>query len=172
MKELGIEFLVECFDFDESSGALRWKYRPRHHFKNDRGHRCFNTKFAGRLTGSLRPDGYLDVFVSGKPFLAHRIAFAMTNGYWPKTIDHANGIKPDNRPTNLRACSMVDNMANQGARRHLKGAYWHVRTGKWQSSICRNYKQIFLGFFDTEEAAHQAYCDAAKKLAGEFSKIA
>lgn len=172
MKQLSIEFLNECFECDGETGILRWKNRPRHHFNSDRGHRCFNTKFAGKTTGSLRPDGYLDVFLSGKLYLAHRIVFAMMNGFWPETIDHINGAKSDNRPANLRACSAIDNMANQGARRRLKGAYWHVRTGKWQSSICRNYKQIFLGFFNTEEEAHQAYCIASIKLAGDFSKVA
>lgn len=172
MKTLDIKFLNQCFDLCIETGELRWKKRPREHFKTDRAHSSFNSRFAGKVTGCLRADGYLDVFLGGKLYLAHRIIFALANGYWPETIDHANGIKSDNRPDNLRACTMLQNIANQGPRRRLKGAYWHARIGKWQSSICRNYKQIYLGFFDTEEEAHKAYCEAAKHLDGEFLNAA
>jgi hypothetical protein len=33
-----------------------------------------------------------------------------------------------------------------------------------------NYKSTHLGYFDTAEAAHAAYCEAAKRLHGAFAR--
>jgi hypothetical protein len=40
----------------------------------------------------------------------------------------------------------------------------------WQAQITHNKKVTYLGCFHTKEEAHSAYCDAAKRLPGEFAK--
>jgi len=42
------------------------------------------------------------------------------------------------------------------------------RGGRWQAAITYNGKRTCLGSFTSTEAAHAAYCHAAKKIYGEF----
>lgn len=64
-------------------------------------------------------------------------------------IDHINMNGLDNRKENLR---IVDHGAN-AANNHAAGVK-RVPSGRYQASVCRNYKTIYIGTFDTfEEAA-------------------
>jgi hypothetical protein len=72
-------------------------------------------------------------------------------------IDHINRDKLDNRIENLRVVSKQENCFNRGA----KGFCFHK--GKYQSQITINKKIIYLGSYDTEEEAHEAYLEAKKK---------
>jgi hypothetical protein len=44
------------------------------------------------------------------------------------------------------------------------------RDGNWKSRIVVDGKEIWLGYFSTPEAAHAAYCEAAKQYHGEFAR--
>jgi HNH endonuclease/AP2 domain len=135
----------------------------------------FWKKEAGTITGH----GYRYIRVNGKMMLAHRMAWLMAYGEDPegKLIDHINGNRLDNRIENLRLATYSQNSAN--AKRHsrntsgLKGASKVVRkgkwTGRWQSSITVDNKQVHLGSFGTKEQAHAAYMVAARKAQGEFA---
>jgi hypothetical protein len=74
-------------------------------------------------------------------------------------IDHINGIKYDNRINNLRYVTKQQNSFNTNA----KGYCWSKKSKKWVSYICINYKQIYLGLYNTEEEARQAYLNAKEK---------
>lgn len=79
-------------------------------------------------------------------------------------VDHINRNKLDNRLINLRYVTRGQNMLNTGLRstntNGLKGTYF-IRSGKrkkrWVSKIKINYKEKILGYFHTQEEAHQAY---------------
>jgi hypothetical protein len=96
-------------------------------------------------------------------------------GVSPKNyIDHINGNRSDNRFSNLREATHAQNRANSKHTNKigLKGVgliKW-IPEGKrrWRAQITHNKKVIHLGCFHTKEEAHLAYCDAAKKLHGEF----
>ena len=75
-------------------------------------------------------------------------------------IDHINGIPLDNRVANLRITTQQGNQQNQTK---AKGYYWNKRKQKWNAQIILNYKTIYLGLYDTEEEARQAYLDAKLK---------
>jgi hypothetical protein len=99
-----VELLRELFDYDAETGILRWKV--------SRG-----SVKAGSIAGSpnspTKP--YLKVNVRGRAYLAHRLIYKMVHGEdCPdgKLIDHINGIKDDNRITNLRVLSNADNVYN------------------------------------------------------------
>ena len=88
-------------------------------------------------------------------------------------VDHINGNTLDNRRANLRICTNAQNMMNRGANsRNSSGFKGVSRAGhptKWRAAIGVNYKTIILGFFNTPEEAHIAYCTAAKIDHGEFA---
>jgi hypothetical protein len=100
------------------------------------------------------------------------LAWLYVRGHFPEgELDHKNGMGTDCRITNLREASSSQNKANARVRANhysLKGAYWDKRRKKWRSALDHNKKQIWLGYFATAQAAHAAYCKAAKKLHKEF----
>jgi hypothetical protein len=75
-------------------------------------------------------------------------------------IDHINGNPLDNRRCNLRIVTFQQNHFN---RTKAKGYSWHKKNKKWQAQIVINKKTIFLGLFDTEIDAHNAYLSAKEK---------
>jgi hypothetical protein len=108
--------------------------------------------------------GYINISICEKKIQiqAHHFIWYMyygedvPEGYF---IDHINRVRTDNRIINLRVVTHQENAWNTDA----KGFYWHKPTKKWKSQITVNNKKIHLGYFDTEEEAHQVYLDAKKK---------
>ena len=98
-KKISIEDFINKLNYDPTSGEITWK-------KN------------GKLAGWYK-DGYLRV---GKfQLYGHRIAFFIMEGYWPKEVDHINGVRSDNRWENLRDVSHLDNCRNlKVAKKHNK----------------------------------------------------
>lgn len=124
------------------------------------------TRKIGARAGRNSSNGYRAIKINGRMFLEHRLAWVyMTGSLPPHQIDHINGRRRDNRFANLRAASSSQNMQNQ---RDVKGAYPHKPSGTWQSAIKINGKTIWLGKFETEEAARAAYL-AAKKIHHPFA---
>jgi len=78
----------------------------------------FSKKGVGHHAGWIDANGYRQVQLAGKVFYAHRIAWLLQTGSWPKQqIDHINGIRSDNRWCNLRDVSKSRNMENQHKKR-------------------------------------------------------
>lgn len=64
--------------------------------------------------GSIDKDGYLIIKVKGKQFKAHRIAWLLYYGYFPKSeLDHINRNKLDNRIENLRESNRSEQNRNK-----------------------------------------------------------
>ena len=101
------------------------------------------------------------ILVDGKSYgiNAHQYAFYSVYGYVPKVIDHINGDRCDNRICNLRES---DWQKNQHNRRNVKG-YSKISDNLYQSRIKLDNKLISLGYYKTEEEAHQAYLDGKKE---------
>lgn len=53
----------------------------------------------------------------------------------------------------------------------LKGAQFRKDCGKYRAVIRRDGKRLNLGVYNTAAEAHAAYCDAAKKIYGEFARF-
>ena len=108
-----------------------------------------------------RTDGkYLYIVLPNHTCLAqHHYAWFMTYGNVDFVeLDHKNRIKTDNRISNLQISNRTEQQFNRGA----KGYYQYKRTGKWVARIQINYKNIYLGTFNTEEEAKNAYLEAKK----------
>lgn len=139
--------------YDPATGALTWLSNGR---SATRGH----------------PKGYLCVTVAGKTYLAHRVAWLMVNGDWPKhQIDHLNGIRNDNRIANLRDVEGRVNYQNQRAARSnnkscgLLGVTWDKSRNAWKASIrAHDGSNRFLGRFNDPFVAHQAYLTVKRDL--------
>lgn len=64
--------------------------------------------------GSIDKDGYLIIKVKSKQFKAHRIAWLLNYGHFPKSeLDHINRNKLDNRIENLRESNRSEQNRNK-----------------------------------------------------------
>jgi len=122
---------------------------------------------------NLHPKGYGYSKIFGKNTLMHRF---IIGDIGDSHVDHANGNGLDNRRINLRPCTRSENMANRrGCQRNNTSGYcgvaYHKKRGRWRAEIGLNGNKIFLGFYDTPEAAARAYDAAARVAFGEFAKL-
>lgn len=106
-------------------------------------------------------EGYVRIRLGGKTFGAHRLAWLWVYGELPdRDLDHINGIKSDNRISNLRNVSHAINTANLvGPQENNTSGYLGVTRykRKWRAQISVNGKMRYIGLFATAEDAHQAY---------------
>lgn len=168
------DFISECFDCNQDTGVLVWKVRPRIHFATARGWNGFNARFAGMEAGAPHSNGYLAVSLSGKKYFAHRLVKLLSSGEWPlEQVDHINGIKTDNRISNLRESTHSENLMNQKLRRDsssgVKGVNWSENLKRWGASIQISGKRHYLGYFQTIELAAKCVQEARKIHHGVFA---
>ena len=130
----------------------------------------------GAAAGALVRSGHRHITIDGRRYQAHRLAWFYMHGRWPADqIDHANNLPDDNRLVNLREATAAQNQANQGRKsnaRFLKGVSFDQKSGRFRARITQMYRTETIGFFDTEEQAHAAYCRRAAELFGEFARAA
>lgn len=162
--ELTAERLRELLDYNPDTGVFMWRPRPRSGLTKD-----ILSRPAGRPNVKT---GYLEIKVDYREYLASLLAWLYVTGEWPPEgleIDHRNRERLDNRWANLRLATKTEQAWN----RHQpgKGATWIESRGKWKASIMVNRKQIFLGYFATEEEARAAYVEAVRKYHGEFARL-
>lgn len=88
-------------------------------------------------------------------------------------VDHINGKCFDNRKENLRIGTQQDNTMNRNLNKNntskVKGVSWHTSQYKWQASISREGKCIYLGSYENFEDAVKARREAEEKYFGEWS---
>lgn len=82
-------------------------------------------------------------------------------------VDHFNHDTLNNTDKNLREVTVVENGQNRkGAHKNnhigVRGVYWHKKDKKWRAKMKVNYKEIYIGSFDTIGEAETAVIEARK----------
>lgn len=151
------EQIREVLDYNPDTGHLTWKVA--------RGHR----RVGDRAGGIDITKGYRSVRVLGKAYKEHRLIWLWYTGSFPKDhMDHINGVRDDNRIANLRECTNQENSQNRTVFNNPKKRSKYIgvsyrgklKGNQWRARIMLNNKDIELGYFNTEEEAHQAYVEA------------
>lgn len=161
-KTHSFEDLVSVLAYCSSSGEFRWKIKPN------------SNMFAGDVAGHTDYQGYRAIRYGRILYRAHRLAWLLHHGSWPKDqIDHINGKKDDNRIENLREADPSENKWNQMAQSNnshgSKGVAWDAQKQRWVARIMIRGKRMKIGRYRTREEATRAYAVAAEKYAGEFA---
>jgi hypothetical protein len=149
--------LRELLHYDRDTGEFRWWKRVGEEMR------------LGEVAGTVR------IGIDGRKYRAHQLAWFYMTGRWGRPmIDHRDGDATNNSWSNLRRATPSQNNANRRRLRHntsgYKGVFSCGRSGRWRAVIRRNWRRTYLGTFDTPEAAHAAYVEAARKLFGEFAR--
>ena len=122
----------------------------------------------GDAAGTATTSGYIQIRVDGGQYLAHRLAFLCMTGEWPSQfVDHVNGVRDDNRWSNLRPATPSENLQNvRRARADSQTGLLGVSRDRqrFRAQIKVDGQHIYIGTFDTPEQAHAAYLAAKRKL--------
>ena len=149
-----VERLWDLFDFNPLTGYLISKA------KNFRG-----KPVIGTLNNNKRMY-VIQLYREGGTVLRTnyaRIVYAWCKGRWPEgSIDHKNRDIRDNRLWNLREADVV--LQTQNTKKFNYGTCWHNVGKKWHARIYIDGKSKFLGYFNTQKAAQEAYIRTCKEI--------
>lgn len=149
------EYLQSIFNYDPETGHFTRKVKRGRSWTTD------------RPVGGNSSNGYIRIGVDHIRYHAHRLAFIYMTGDCPPEVDHINGVRTDNRWSNLRAATRATNARNlsipsNNTSGHI-GVRFIERLNKWRAEIWRG-KNIYLGVYGSFEEACKARKDAETKL--------
>lgn len=111
--------------------------------------------------------------LSGITVSMHREVLGLQKGDG-KVTDHIDHDGLNNQRSNLRVCTIQQNCMNQRKAKNKSSIYKGVcldkQRNKWRVEILFSNKYIYLGSFDSEIKAAEAYDKKAKELFGDFAK--
>lgn len=139
------EQLKDRLHYDPETGLFTWI-------------KCYHSRMVGCRAGYIQKDGYVKIFLNGKPRSAHRLAWLYVYGELPKgEIDHLNRVRSDNRILNLRDVDRLTNHQNKKMDKRnssgVQGVHWNKGLNKWMVRIGNNGKRKHLGYFENFEEA-------------------
>ena len=167
------EFLRKLLRYEESTGFLYWRPRTADMFKSGaygavRSCAAWNGRYAGKRAFTTCSRGYMQGSILDKLYRAPRVIWAMENGVWPVgEIDHEDRCRSNDRISNLRDVSGLENSKNRGLPAKNKsgvvGVHWSKRDLRWQAYIHNSTKRVHLGNFTNKSDAIDARASAEVK---------
>lgn len=102
------------------------------------------------------PGGYAATTIAGRTVYMHRLLMGLEPGD-PRTVDHINRTRLDNRRSNLRVVSRDENYQNVGSAsgstsRH-RGVFWDKTKSAWIAHATLSRRYYNLGAYATEDEA-------------------
>lgn len=149
--------LKELLDYDQDTGVFRWRV--------NRNGLIRAGSIAGGKSAVYKENGRvyyrLQIKISCKLHLAHRLAWLYVHGEWPESqIDHINGNPLDNRIANLRQATPKQNSENRRLNANntsgYRGVNWYARGKKWCAHLQHANQQVHIGYFDCPHEAGAA----------------
>ena len=142
------EELKEILEYRPDTGEFFWKVKTSLRVE------------VGKRAGYQR-GGYVFIRIKRKLYYAHRLAFLYMTGSWPTHfVDHDNRIRSDNRWSNLKEVSALQNARNASLSKNntsgTNGVHWDKAKEAWAAVITVERKTKFLGYFDNIPAAASA----------------
>lgn len=114
---------------------------------------------------------YAKCCIGSKTTLMHRHILGITDTNIH--VDHINHNGLDNRKSNLRISTVLQNSfnrrSNNGSTSQYKGVSWKSERNKWRAEIRVGGKDKQLGYFNSEIEAARKYDAEAKAAFGEFA---
>ena len=171
---LTLEYLKFRIHYDPITGIFTWLAREVTH----RCHVTWNTRFVGTRADYVDAHGYVQISLDGVKHKGHRLAWFYMTEEWIDEIDHENLIRHDNIWENLREADRSKNGCNKRVRSDsqtgVKGVYLCRKplAKPYSVKISVNKQKFYLGYFATLEEAAAAHADEARRLHGEFARVA
>ncbi len=129
------------------------------------------------LSWTRDQDGYAVSRISGRLVRLHRLVAQRAGQIEADSlamVDHVNNNRLDNRRGNLRPASAAQNSANRDKQKGTSSAYYGVsynaKRKRWVAQIMKDHKKKWIGAYETEMEAAQAYNIIAVQY-GEFHKL-
>jgi hypothetical protein len=160
--DLTQEILAELLEYDMDSGRLWWKKRADKWFPCQRICNSWNTRYAGKETfTNVHPEGYYIGHVLRVPIPKHIVIWILLYGERAKgVIDHIDGDRKNNHPSNLRDVSHQENCKNQSKPKSntsgVCGVSWKKASRKWTAGIRVDGRRLHLGYFEDFSDAVEA----------------
>lgn len=119
------------------------------------------------------PQGYIASRVGEECVEFHRLVLNIGKDNYDCDVDHICHNKCDNRKAQLRIVTRSQNSMNAQPKKTntsgVVGVYWDKCRNKWAAYIKKNYKNIYIGRFESKDDAIKARKEAEEKYFGEYS---
>ena len=143
-------------EYNPKTGLLRWKGPTR------------TTRPRGWFKGSKSVRNYWRVYIDGRNYLVHVIAYVIMKGRWPRPgveIKHRNRADSDNRWSNIRPASHAQVTYNRKRNKNNTTGFRGVSKfgDRFRGVLIVRRARVELGLFDRPDDAGSVWAKAARR---------